>query len=254
MAVTKRFRILMSKLVSKLGFEIRRSNSTPKPIEFNEQDNLIWEQVKSETMASFSNFWYLLSSIDYLVKNGIRGSFVECGVWRGGSAMTMAMRLAQLKETNVEIYLFDTYAGMVEPSSFDVEAQSGEFASDLLKYASDESYLRALAPLSLVKSNMEGTRYPKGKINYIEGDVLETLPVFETGEIALLRLDTDWYESTLAELRFLFPRLVKGGVCIIDDYGHWEGSRKAVDEFFETQQFKPLLFQVDYTCRAFIKV
>jgi O-methyltransferase len=203
-------------------------------------------------MVSFANFWYLLSSIDYLVENGISGSFVECGVWRGGSAMTMAMRLAQLKATNVDIYLFDTYAGMVEPSSFDVEAQSGELASDLLKYASNESYIRALAPLSLVKSNMERTKYLMGKIHFIEGDVLETLPIFETGDIALPRLDTDWYESTLAELKFLFPRLVKGGVCIIDDYGHWEGSRRAVDEFFETEQFKPLLFEVDYTCRAFI--
>jgi predicted O-methyltransferase YrrM len=100
---------------------------------------------------------------------------------------------------------------------------------------------------------MDDTSYPKNKVHYIEGDVLETLSTTEVQDIALLRLDTDWYESTLAELNHLVPRLVKGGICIIDDYGHWEGSRKAVDEFFKNSDFRPLMIHVDYTCRAFIR-
>jgi hypothetical protein len=166
----------------------------------------------------------------------------------------MAMRLVQHNSTLIDIYLFDTYSGMVRPSSFDIEAHSGRAASELMKQAEADSIVRANVPLDIVKTNMDQTCYPTDRVHYVEGDVLETLKTTNIGDIALLRLDTDWYESTIAELVCLVPRLVKGGICIIDDYGHWEGSRKAVDEFFNNSDFKPLLFHVDYTCRAFIRV
>ena len=244
----------LAKLISFFGYEIRPIVPEVRPVEYKKEDELIWKRVKSETMTSFLNFWFLLKSIDYLVENKIQGSFVECGVWRGGSAMAMAMRLVQHNSLLVDIYLFDTYSGMVAPSNFDVEAHSGEAASVLMKKAAPDSFVTAYAPLDLVKSNMDHTSYPKNKVHYIEGDVLETLTNVNVQDISLLRLDTDWYESTLAELNHLVPRLVKGGICIIDDYGHWEGSRKAVDEFFRNSDFKPLMFHVDYTCRAFIRI
>ena len=188
-----------------------------RPVEYQKEDELIWERVKSETMTSILNFWFLLKSIDCLVENKIQGSFVACGVWRGGSAMAMAMRLVQHNSLLVDIYLFDTYSGMVAPSNFDVEAHSGEAASVLMKKDAPDSFVMADAPLDLVKSNMDHTSYPKNKVHYIEGDVLETLTNVNVQDISLIRLDTDWYESTLAELNHLVPRLVKGGICIINN-------------------------------------
>jgi len=73
------------------------------------------------------------------------------------------------------------------------------------------------------------------------------------GKIALLRLDTDWYESTAHELKHLYPLLVPGGVIIIDDYGHWEGARKAVDEYITAEKLPLLLNRIDYTGRIGIK-
>ena len=249
-----RFRSLVLQVFLKLGYQIRRISPEARPVEYRAEDEFIWDRVKHETMTSFLNFWFLLNSVDYLVKNKIHGSYVECGVWRGGSAMTMAMRLVQHNSTLVDIYLFDTYSGMVKPSNFDIEAHSGQAAAELMEQAEADSMVRAQAPLGIVKSNMDKTCYPADKVHYVEGDVLETLKNTNICDIALLRLDTDWYESTLAELVSLLPRLVKGGICIIDDYGHWEGSRKAVDEYFNNSDFKPLMFHVDYTCRAFIRV
>jgi hypothetical protein len=251
--VFNNFKSAVLRLFSMLGYEIRSIVPEVKPIEYKEADDLIWERVKSETMTSFLNFWFLLKSVDYLIDNKIQGSFVECGVWRGGSAMAMAMRLVQHNSSHVDLYLFDTYSGMVAPSIKDIEAHSGLAASDLMKKATSGSFVLADASLKIVKANMESTNYLKDKIHYIEGDVIETLNTVEIHDIALLRLDTDWYESTRAELRQLLPRLVRGGICIIDDYGHWEGSRKAVDEFFKNSDFLPLMFHVDYTCRAFIR-
>ena len=66
-------------------------------------------------------------------------------------------------------------------------------------------------------------------------------------KIALLRLDTDWYQSTKIELEVLWDRLEPGAPCIIDDYGHWNGCRKAVNEFFEKLQKNYKAEKIDYT-------
>jgi hypothetical protein len=84
--------------------------------------------------------------------------------------------------------------------------------------------------------------------------VEETIPQHAPEQISVLRLDTDWYSSTKHELMHLFPRLSKNGVLIIDDYGHWAGARKAVDEYFADQTIQPLLNRIDQTGRACIKV
>ncbi len=112
----------------------------------------------------------------------------------------------------------------------------------------------AYSPRVEVKSNVTSTGYPEECVTIVEGDVVETLRSTAPERIALLRLDTDWYESTLAELEVLFPKLVSGGVCIIDDYGHWGGSRRAVDEYFARQSVKPLLSRIDYSGRMLVKM
>ncbi len=82
---------------------------------------------------------------------------------------------------------------------------------------------------------------------------MDTIPKNVPEKISILRLDTDWYESTKHELNNLFPRLVSGGILIIDDYGHFQGSKKAVDEYFEENKISSFLFRIDYTGRLFVK-
>ena len=100
-------------------------------------------------------------------------------------------------------------------------------------------------------------KYWKNKYNenikYIEGKVEQTLSDNNPGKIALLRLDTDWYESTKIELEVLYPLLVIGGVLIIDDYGLFHGAKKAVDEYFHSINEEPLMHRIDYSGRMIIK-
>jgi hypothetical protein len=94
-----------------------------------------------------------------------------------------------------------------------------------------KKFFWALAPLNRVMSNLATTRYPSDHIEYVVGDVCQTLPARHESPIAILRLDTDWYASTRCELECLYPQLQPGGILIVDDYGHWDGSRRACDEY-----------------------
>jgi len=120
----------------------------------------------------------------------------------------------------------------------------------LLRKADIDATIRCYSPLEEVKRNMEATGYPPAQISYIKGKVEDTLPAEAPAQIAVLRLDTDWYESTRHELVHLYPRLSPGGVLIIDDYGYWTGARKAVDEYFRDSLF---LGRIDDTGRIAIK-
>ena len=100
---------------------------------------------------------------------------------------------------------------------------------------------------------MQRTGYDPARMHFVKGDVLETVPQEAPERIALLRLDTDWYESTRHELDHLYARLSPGGILIIDDYGHWRGARRAVDEFIEKHRLRLFLNRIDYTGRLAIK-
>ncbi|MBW7858457.1 MAG: class I SAM-dependent methyltransferase, partial [Leptonema sp. (in: Bacteria)] len=187
--------------------------------------------------------------------NNINGDFVECGVWRGGSAMLIAKMLVERKITNRKIILFDTFEGMSEPSQFDIDV-SGELASESLKQNihQKETSVWCLADIVDVQNNMNQTGFSNDSIIYIKGKVEDTIPKkLTTKQVALLRLDTDWYESTKHELIYLYPLLSKEGILIVDDYGHWQGCRRAVDEYFEEQKTTLMLNRIDYTGRIAIK-
>ena len=189
------------------------------------------------------------------MKNNIPGSIVECGVWKGGSMMAVAETLKKLNATDRQLYLYDTYAGMTPPTDED-KAHNEETAADLLvKDAGikEESVVWAFSTIEEVKANIRQTNYPENNIHFIEGDVLKTIPAADPGAIALLRLDTDWYESTKHEMEQLYPKLNRSGVLIIDDYGFWKGSRKAVDEYLEANHIFLMLHRIDDTGRSAIK-
>lgn len=215
----------------------------------------IIRKVRPYTMTSPERLFALIEAVKYVVSNNIPGSFVECGVWKGGSMMAIAETLRQLQVTDRQLYLYDTFAGMPPPTEEDKNYSEETAASMLQKesYVKEESVVWAYSNLAEVKANISQVAYPATNIHYIEGDVLQTIPANDPGQIALLRLDTDWYESTKHEMVHLYPKLISSGVLIIDDYGYWKGSRKAVDEYMAAHHLSLLLNRIDDTGRSAIK-
>jgi O-methyltransferase len=214
------------------------------PVDFRSDETEIFQAVRPLTMTSPERVYVLIQAVRYLTRAAIPGAIVECGVWRGGSMAAVARTLLQLKDTSRDLYLFDTFRGMTEPTAEDVDF-SGAHASKVQADWVGGDAVWCDAPLAQVQDVLYATGYPKDKIHFVEGRVEETIPVAAPESIALLRLDTDWYESTRHELIHLFPRLVRSGVLIVDDYGHWQGSRKACDEYFGQNQIPILLNRID---------
>jgi hypothetical protein len=220
------------------------------PPDFRKEEAELIQEVRPWTLTSAERIYALIQAVRYVSANGIAGAIVECGVWKGGSMMAAAKTLLRLPDTTRDLYLFDTFQGMSEPTGKDVD-YSGKRAADVLR--EDEGYKCAAAPLEEVKKVLYATGYPSEKLHFVAGKVEETLPGEAPEAISLLRLDTDWYASTKHELVHLFPRLARGGVIIIDDYGHWRGSRQACDEYFAEKGVPILLNRIDYTGRMALK-
>lgn len=223
--------------------------------DFTPGEKALLEKVAPFTMTSPARGLALIRAMDYVTTNKIPGDFVECGVWRGGSAMIIAEKLKTAGLTQRRIFLYDTYEGMSEPTSLD-KSFDGRSASELLSDASkdDARSVWCYSTLEEVRQNVLSTGYPEEKLLFVQGKVEETIPHTMPEQIALLRLDTDWYESTRHELIHLFPRLAVGGILIIDDYGHWEGCKKAVDEYFAENKVQIFLSRIDYTGRIAVKL
>lgn len=224
------------------------------PPDFTEEESKIIKKVKAYTMTSPERLYGLINAVKHIEQNSIEGSIVECGVWKGGSMMAVAYTLLQLGNPNRELYLFDTFEGMPVPTKLDLSI-GGRAAIDSFNAVktSDDSSDWCKETIEEVVKNLRATNYDEMRVHFIKGKVEETIPGEIPEKIALLRLDTDWYESTKHELDHLYPRLQDNGVIIIDDYGHWQGARKAVDEYFESNGIKILLNRMDYTGRMGIK-
>lgn len=206
-------------------------------------------------MTSPERIVSLCRAVEYLVQARIGGPIVECGVWRGGSMMAVARTLKRLGSEERDLYLFDTFGGMTKPSTEDVSFRGESALAEWDRTQSGNQFPWACeAAIDVVRGALEGTGYPVQRLHYIAGSVETTIPDSAPDRIALLRLDTDWYESTAHELHYLFPRLEAGGVLIIDDYGHWSGARKAVDEYIRETGARLLLNRIDYTGRIAVKM
>ena len=244
------FKPLILKFFNARGFQIVRSN-----LGFSPDELAIMRAVKDHTSSGPERLTGLMNAVRYLVENKIPGDFVECGVWRGGSMMAAMSTLINLGDTSRRFHLFDTYEGMSAPTEKDVMFD-GQKASDLLnatQKAEGPGNYWCVAGIEDVRASVASTGYPMDRIHLVKGKVEDTIPSQAPDQIALLRLDTDWYESTAHELLHLYPRLSPNGVIIIDDYGHWQGARRAVDEYFAKASMKPLLTRMDYTGRMAVK-
>lgn len=179
-------------------------------------------------------------------ENAVPGDVVECGVWRGGNII-----LARQLSPNRVCWLFDTFTGMTLPDENDTTRAGGTAAS---RYAKKMKRGGKWAGVSLdeVRANLDAMGVlDEGKLRFVEGPVETTLRnLYLPEKIALLRLDTDWHASTKVELEVLYPRLAVGGILIVDDYGHWMGARKAVDDYFGADA---VWEEIDYTAVMRVK-
>jgi hypothetical protein len=207
-------------------------------------------------MTGVARLEALVDAVRYTVQRNLPGAFAECGVWRGGSVMAMILTLQEARAADRHIYLYDTFEGMTEPTEHDTSPLEGP-ALEEWERSEGRPYSEMFAPEVFneagVRELLRSTGYPEHLLHFVAGPVEDTIPGTIPDDLALLRLDTDWYESTRHELRHLYPLLAPGGVLIIDDYGHWEGARRAVDEYFGEASPPLLLNRIDYTGRVAVK-
>ena len=252
--MVKKLKKLINNMVKIFGYEIIEfdKEGIPKDIT-DDKFRQIYNLCKEYSMCSVIPMFALYKSIEYIVQNNIEGDFVECGVYKGGSAMLMAHTLQYFNQTSKKIYLYDTFEGMASPTKRDISI-NGKHASELInKGAKIANQVLCFSPIEEVRKNMESTAYPMDNLIFVKGKVEDTIPGIAPNKIALLRLDTDWYESTKHELQYLYPILSHDGVLIIDDYGYWHGAREAVDEYFKNNSANLFLNRIDSTVRVCVK-
>jgi hypothetical protein len=250
--------------LSKGGVEIRRiptpqtifpvetSPQTIFPVETSLFERELISKAIRYSMTGTIRMWALIQAFNHVQENNFLGDYVECGVWQGGNLILLS-GLQESIGANRVIYGFDTFSGMTTPTDYDVDYR-GNLAGEVMQRETKidgGNSIHALASLALVNSNLQENNAKNIKL--IEGDVAVTLNESKNlpEKIAILRLDTDWYESTKVELETLYPLLEPNGVLIIDDYGHYSGARKAVDEYFKG--INVWMHYVDYTCRLIVK-
>ncbi len=214
---------------------------------------ILYKKCKNFTMTSLQRMNALYKATEYVIKNKIPGDIVECGVWKGGSMMLTSLILLKSNEINRKIYLYDTYEGMSKPTDHDVSFDNIKAQNNKNKFKK-EKIQWVFAPLEEVKQNLYSTGYPKENLIFIKGKVENTIPGTIPNKISILRLDTDWYESTYHELNHLFPLLSENGILIIDDYGYWKGAKEATDKYIKENKIKIFLNRIDFSGRIGIKV
>jgi O-methyltransferase len=224
----------------------------------DEQEKQTVADVRFYTMVSTERLIAVMDAVKYVVQRGIPGAMVECGVWRGGSVLAMIKTLQQLGVTDRDVYLYDTFEGMTAPGEHDTSpfeqpaARTWEETPEgVTPWA--WAFDKGIYDVELVRGLIYDSGYPRERIHFVKGPVEETIPGTLPDAIAVLRLDTDWYESTKHELEHLYPLMPDAAVLIVDDYGHWEGARRAVEEYFSGDR-KPLFFaRSDYSGRIAVK-
>ena len=261
----------LNRIFGPLGYELVRKRpeapqpaaaaataATPPPVEFDPEDVEIADYILANDLTGVSahRLYATINACKHAVAANLPGDFVECGVWKGGNTIAAKLTFERLG-SDKRVILFDTFAGMTAPTAADVEVSGGGAAADQFETVKTEAGSDwCFCPLETVRENFTAAGVDMAGVQFVEGDVLKTLRDAANlpDQISVLRLDTDWYESTLAELEVLYPRLTAGGVLLIDDYGHCDGARRAVEEYFSAGRARPYLQFTHYTGRAGVKV
>ncbi|GAC1659177.1 MAG: hypothetical protein NVS4B3_27130 [Gemmatimonadaceae bacterium] len=249
------FKQTMKAVLGKFGYTIRRKLPDLSVVDLDADHvfTALEPMSMKNSMTSRERLYALYKTIEYIVKNEIKGDIVECGVWRGGSMMMAAQALLHLGDTSRTLWLYDTFAGMSEPSAQDSLFDGRTEQQAMLDSGAATMGEWCNASLDVVRRNLGETKYPASQMRFIVGKVEDTIPQTLPERIACLRLDTDFYESTYHEFVHLFPKLERGGVIIIDDYGHHVGARAATDRYLTENAVPMLLNRIDYTGRIAVK-
>jgi len=235
-----------SKLVRKALAPRGMRELPPKyPQDFSASTRELWDRVRPFTMTSQARVVNLERAVNYLIDRSIPGDFVECGVGAGGSMMAIAYTLLARGVDDRRLLLYDTFAGMARPTDEDISVFGKPATRKWDRKNVDGECTWHNFPLEQVKANMGRCAYPDTRVHFHKGLVQDTLPQNDSEAIALLRLDTNLYESTVTECRELIPKLSVGGVLIVDDYFRWLGQQKAVDEFLRENDQSMLLVRID---------
>jgi predicted O-methyltransferase YrrM len=235
--------------LARRGFRVITRNSPDfDPIPRNVEPEFLaaYQRCGPQSTTSVDAMYALWRAVEYIVRNNIAGDFVECGVYRGGSTMLAAEALKHFGDASRNLFLYDTFAGMTDPTPRDIDF-AGRTPRDHLKaWGAKTMSGMTNSPLDQVRANLATTGLAPHRFTFVQGKVEDTIPAtLPPGQISILRLDTDWYESTRHELLHLFPRLTPGGVLIVDDYGFWRGAREACDEYFQEHHTQILLSRID---------
>ncbi|HMM76545.1 MAG TPA: TylF/MycF/NovP-related O-methyltransferase [Gammaproteobacteria bacterium] len=215
------------------------------PQDFAPFTRSLWDRVSPYTMTTQERVVNLEYAVRYLEAAGIPGDIVECGVGAGGSMMAVAWTLLELGSRTRRIFLYDTYRGMAMPTDEDVSVFGKPAKRKYERKMKDGQCTWHNYPLPDVQRNLALTGYPADRLVFVEGFVQDTLPANDSASIALLRLDTNLYESTKAEMQHLWPKLAPGGVFLVDDYFRWLGQKKAIDEYLAEHGVHLLLARLD---------
>ena len=192
------------------------------------------------TVLGIAAMYNYYSALKFIERAGLEGAIVECGVFMGGSAL-FAARMLKAAGSTRPLIAMDTFYGFARNDPERDIDYAGKVVCKPNKKENDFS-MQSMA-------NMRSAGY--AHLSIVKGDVFETIPQLEVDRIALMRLDTDTYDTTKFELEQLYPKLVSGGVVIIDDYGFNQGCAQAVNEFLaQSPAFIP---RIDRYVRNFQK-
>ena len=233
------FRILRK--ILKLNKELNLKKIIP---EITDEEIKLINSINDYSMTPLIRRWFLIKSIHYINRNRLKGDIVECGVWKGGN-LFLSKKINDLYNIKRKYYGFDTFDGMPPPGKYE--------DLKLKKIYKNNQFNWVIVPKEDVKNFAKKNFKNISEFRFIKGKVEKTLKDKKNlpKKISLLRIDTDWYDSTKVELDILYPKLIKGGILIIDDYGDMKGAKKAVDEFFKNK--KIFLIRIDQSCRMVIK-
>jgi hypothetical protein len=230
----------------------KRRERRERIVEMTAEEQNILAVASRYSMTGQLRQWSLLQAMEHVARKGIEGDIVECGVWKGGNLILCGL-MAKKLHLSKRIWGFDTFEGMSEPTAHDFTLDKAAAAITKWRERRKSGFTDwTYSPYEEVERNFR-TEVGTADLRLVRGKVEDTLerPENIPGKIAILRLDTDWYESTRKELDVLYPRLQRGGVLIVDDYGHWAGAKKAVDEYFAGNPV--WLHRIDYSARLHIK-
>jgi len=255
---------IVKSVVQSLGYEIRKKPSVCYDREAEAEGEI--RKVRPYTMIPRERLIALYNTVAHLEINEVPGSYVECGVWKGGSVGLMALANLRYGKERRHVHLFDSFEEICEP---DASVDGDRAVREVRKWTKNGGISGKLVPLKGVYDTfgglgtIEGNRdllermigYDPAFLHYHKGWFQETLPMDapSIGNIAILRLDGDWYASTKVCLEYLYNKVVSGGFVIIDDYGAYDGCKKAVDEFMQSRVIRAYLHHIDMECRYWVK-